>query len=124
MTTEEIERELRAMRPDPDPDFARRLDEWAAADFPAGAGLGPHLAQRARATGPFRRAWDRLSATPPRRILMPVGAAVTAVVAVALVISNGGSDVGDTDSSLPSAASSAKAPPATGDEHALVAPDS
>ena len=46
MRTEEIERELREMRPEPDPDFARRLDEWAAADFPADAGLGP---QRRRA---------------------------------------------------------------------------
>jgi hypothetical protein len=40
------------------------------------------------------------------------------------VISNGGSDVGDTDSSLPSTVSSAKAPSANGDEHALVSPSS
>lgn len=90
MTTEEIERELRAMSPEPDPDFARRLDEWAAADFPAERGLGPRIRERARGAGPFRRAWGRLSSIPPRRILMPVGAAATALVVVGVVVSQGG----------------------------------
>jgi hypothetical protein len=109
MTTEEIERELRAMRPDPDPDFARRLDEWAAADFPADRGLGPRLRERARSAGPFRRAWDRLSSTPPRRILMPVGAAATAIVAVAIVISNSGGDGASSDSATSSSTASGQA---------------
>jgi hypothetical protein len=117
MTTDEIERELRAMRPEPDPDFARRLDEWAAADFPPGAGLGPRIAAKGRAAGPFRRAWERLSATPPRRILMPVGAAATAVVAVAIVISNNdGGSMGaseDSSSSVVHSAAKPSAPQAT-----------
>jgi hypothetical protein len=90
MTTDEIERELRAMRPEPDPDFARRLDEWAGDDFPAERGLGPRLRERARAAGPFRRMRDRVSSVPPRRILMPVGAAATALVVVGVVISQRG----------------------------------
>ena len=95
MTTEEIERELRAMRPEPDPDFARRLDEWAAADFPPGVGLGSRTDRaRERAGGSLRRAWERISATPPRRILMPVGAAATAVVAIAIAISQSGGGSG------------------------------
>ena len=53
MTTDEIERELRAMRPEPDPDFARRLDEWAAADFPPGRGArAAYGSQRAASRGP------------------------------------------------------------------------
>jgi hypothetical protein len=93
MRTEEIERELREMRPEPDPDFARRLDEWAAADFPADAGLGPSVGARGRAEGPFRRAWERLRSTPPRRILMPVGATATAVIVAAVAITQtGGTD--------------------------------
>jgi len=87
MTTEELEKELRAMRSEPDPDFARRLDEWAAADFPADAGLGPHVGARGRAAGPFRRAWERIATVPPRRVLMPVGAAATVAVVAAVVVS-------------------------------------
>jgi len=87
MTTDELERELRAMRPEPDPDFARRLDEWAAADFPADAGLGPQVGARRRAAGPFRRAWERIATVPPRRVLMPVGAAATVAVVAAVAIS-------------------------------------
>ena len=34
MRIDELERELRAERPGPSPDFARRLDEWAEAGFP------------------------------------------------------------------------------------------
>jgi hypothetical protein len=123
------------MRPEPDPDFARRLDEWAAADVPPGAGLGPRIAAKGRAAGPFRRAWERLSATPPRRILMPVGAAATAVVAIAIVISNndGGSMGASEDSSssssvvhsaakpsAPQAADSASAGAAAGAEASSV----
>jgi Domain of unknown function (DUF4349) len=41
MRPEELERELRAERPQVDPDFARKLDDWAAAGFPRGGELGP-----------------------------------------------------------------------------------
>ncbi len=123
MTTEEIERELRAMRPEPDPDFARRLDEWAAADFPPGAGLGPRIAAKGRAAGPFRRAWDRISSTPPRRILMPVGAATAALVVVGVVISQSGSDSGLTAPASRSS-SAAESSGTNSDGRALVAPES
>jgi hypothetical protein len=123
MTTDEIERELRAMRPEPDPDFARRLDEWAAADFPPGAGLGPRIAEKHRAAGPFRRAWERISSTPPRRILMPVGAAATALVVVGLVISQSGDDSGLSTPASRSSSSAAQAPQSNSDERALVAPE-
>ncbi len=90
MTTEELERELRAMRSEPDPDFARRLDEWAAADFPANAGLGPRVGAQGRAGGSLRRVWERIAAVPPRRVLMPVGAVATVAVVAAVAISQGG----------------------------------
>jgi hypothetical protein len=90
MTLEELERELRAERPQPDPDFARRLDEWAAADFPADRGLGPRVGSRRG--GSLQRIRDRLTAIPPRRMLLPVGALATAVVVIGVAISqNGGS---------------------------------
>ena len=78
------------MRSEPDPDFARRLDEWAAADFPADAGLGPRVGAQGRAGGSLRRVWERIAAMPPRRILMPVGAAATVVVVAAVAISQRG----------------------------------
>ena len=77
MRLEELERELRAERPEPELDFARRLDEWAEAGFPRDRGLGPGNAARA---GALRRIWDRISSTPPRRMLVPAGAVATAVV--------------------------------------------
>jgi hypothetical protein len=106
MRTEEIERELRAMRSEPDPDFARRLDEWVAADFPPERGLGPRLRERARSAGPLRRAWDRLASTPPRRILMPVGVAATAAVVVGIVISNTGGESSNSGATVSSSAGS------------------
>ncbi len=87
MTTEELEKELREMRSEPDPDFSRRLDEWAAADFPPDAGLGPRIGSRRRAGGSFRRAWQRIATVPPRRVLMPVGAVATVAVVAAVAIS-------------------------------------
>ncbi len=85
MRVEELERELRAERPEPDQDFARRLDEWAAAGFPRDRGLGPGLAGRA---GLARRIWDRVTSTAPRRILLPAGAVATVVVVAGVVISS------------------------------------
>jgi hypothetical protein len=132
MRTDEIERELREMRPEPDPDFARRLDEWAAADFPADRGLGPSVGARGRAEGPFRRAWERLRATPPRRILMPVGATATAVIvaAVAITQTGGGDEISPTAATTTTADGRAfenQAAPessaASGDEHSLAVPD-
>jgi Domain of unknown function (DUF4349) len=77
MRVEDLERELRAERPEIDPQFARRLDDWAAAGFPRGGrrssgGLSDALG----------RLGDRLRSTPPRRILLPIGAAATLVLVV------------------------------------------
>src|SRR3954471_18034076 len=84
MRVEELERELRAERQEPSQDFARRLDEWAEAGFPRDSGLGPRLAGRG---GFARRLWDRVTSTPPRRILLPAGAVATVAVVAGVAIS-------------------------------------
>ena len=84
MRVEDLERELRAERPEPDLDFARRLDEWAEAGFPRDRGLGPRATER---KGGLQRAWERLSATPARRMLLPAGAVATVVVVAGVAIS-------------------------------------
>ncbi len=97
MKVEELERELRAARPEPSVDFARRLDEWAEAGFPPDRGLGPRAGAAGRslpAVDGLRRLWHRLSATPPRRILLPAGAVATVVVVAGVAISQNGSDTG------------------------------
>ncbi len=87
MRVEELERELRAERQGPDAEFARRLDEWAAAGFPRDRGLGPRaLAGRDRRSDRARRLWERISSVPPRRVLMPVGAVATVVVVGGVLI--------------------------------------
>jgi len=86
MRVEDLERELRAQAPRIDQEFARRLDEWAEAGFPADRGLGPASAARA---GALRRLWDRIASTPPRRIALPVGAVATVAVIAGVVITNG-----------------------------------
>src|ERR1700760_3203542 len=81
--------ELREIRPEPRPDFAAELDEWAAAGF-------PRRDSRASA-GPFAKLADHLRdlrAKSARRWMIPaVGLAIT-VLAVAggvvAVSSNGG----------------------------------
>ena len=108
MRVEELERELRAERPEIDPDFARRLDGLAAAGFPSG-GRKPS-GRRLDALARFR---DRLRATPPRRILLPVGAAATLILVVGVGVKaiddvgGGGSD----DSAPVSSSSSAGSAP-------------
>jgi hypothetical protein len=100
MSVDELERELRVERPAPDPEFARRLDEWAAQGFPRDRGLGPRAGAHRHGVVAGRRA--RISALPPRRILAPVGALATLLVVVGVVVSLGGGgsdDVGQTFSS-------------------------
>ena len=109
MRLEELERELRAERPEPELDFARRLDEWAEAGFPRDRGLGPGNAARA---GALRRIWDRISSTPPRRMLVPAGAVATAVVIAGVVVSNVdriGSGSGDDSASTSSSSAGSEA---------------
>ncbi len=110
MRIEELERELRATRQEPHMDFARRLDEWAEAGFPRDRGLGPGLAARG---GALRRLWDRVSSTPPRRLVLPVGAMATAVVVAGVVIGTAGQISGgseETALTVPSAAKSGNTP--------------
>lgn len=87
MRVEELERELRAERPAPEPEFARRLDEWTAQGFPRDRGLGPRPGGRRRGVSTLRA---RIAALPPRRILAPVGATATLLVVVGVVVGQGG----------------------------------
>lgn len=100
MRIDDLERELRGERPELDPEFARRLDEWADDGFPRDRGLGPRAVEPDRpggGPGPFERLAERLRTTPPRRILAPVGslALMVAVVGVGIAISQGGGSDGD-----------------------------
>jgi hypothetical protein len=82
MRVEDLERELRAERPEIDSDFARKLDDWAAAGFPRGGGL----ASSGGIADAFGRLRERLRAVPPRRILLPLGAAATLILVVGVGI--------------------------------------
>lgn len=96
MKADELERALVEERPEPDQDFARRLDEWADAGFPRDRGLGPRAlgASGGGVAGAFERAWERIRTIPPRRVLMPVGAAATILVVAGVALSqNGGTDL-------------------------------
>jgi Domain of unknown function (DUF4349) len=70
--------DLQALRPTPRPQFAAELDERAAAGFPRRSRL-PRLS------------FERLRAIPPRRLLIPAGAAVLFAIALAttLIVSQG-----------------------------------
>jgi hypothetical protein len=115
MAIDDFELELQAERPQIDPDFARRLDDWAAAGFPRGG-----LHSRGGLVEGLGRLRDRLRATPPRRILLPVGAAAALVLVVAVGIrgvDDGGSSDGEKLSTVEGAASNqAVAPPTAGSE--------
>jgi Domain of unknown function (DUF4349) len=81
MTVDDFELQLQAERPEIDSEFARRLDDWAAAGFPRGG-----LRSRGGFAEALGRVRDRLRATPPRRILLPLGAAATLVLVVGVGI--------------------------------------
>jgi hypothetical protein len=71
---DQLAAELRALRPEPRPEFTAELDERAAAGFPRRSRL-PWLS------------FDRLRAVPPRRLLIPAGGfAVLAIAVVTAVI--------------------------------------
>ena len=79
LSEEELAGALREERAEVDPAFAASLDDWAAAGFP-----------RAQRPGAARRVpspWERLRATPPRKVLLPVGAAASLLVVVGIGIS-------------------------------------
>ena len=116
MRLEELERQLRAERPEIDQEFARQLDDWAAAGFPRDGELDRRVGGRAgrgflgAAGARLRSGWERVTAVPPRRLLAPVGAAATLVVVGAVVIGQGGgadklsSEIGSSDSGAEMAA--------------------
>jgi hypothetical protein len=69
--------ELRALRPEPGPEFTAELDERAAAGFPR---------RSARAGAPLSGLLARLRTLPPRRLALAGAGAAIAVVAVATVV--------------------------------------
>jgi negative regulator of sigma E activity len=115
MRLEELERELRAERPEIDADFARKLDDWAAAGFPRGGELG---SKPSRLSLRDRRARRRTQPRKrPRRnwlwTLAPAGgvAAFLALVVALGVVSNSG-DSDDADSGGGGESALEAAPPA------------
>lgn len=110
MRVEDLERELRADRPTAEPDFTRRLDEWAAEGFPRDRGLGPRSG--GGRGGALRDLWERVVALPPRRVLLPTGAVATVVVIAGAAISQ--VDWSDTDQGLSDTSGSANEKPVQG----------
>lgn len=117
LSEEELARELRAERVEIDPDFAAALDEWAAAGFPR--------AERPRSMGRRQTFGDRvaglrarLAATPPRRLIAPVGAAATLVVVVGIAVSQVGNNGSQQTFTADDGAGSAEAPAASQAEDA------
>src|SRR3712207_987012 len=103
MRLEDLERELRAERPEVEPEFARKLDEWAAAGFPRSS-VDPRSEEARRRGGliaQLDRAWERLRAVPPRRLLAPVGAAAILIAVAGAAVSQ--VDLGGSESVAPTA---------------------
>jgi hypothetical protein len=91
LTEEELIRELREERPEVDPEFGRKLDEWAEAGFPRGKRPGPSRdGLRSRIAQGIEGGREKFANTPPRRLIAPVGAAATLVVVVGIAISQSG----------------------------------
>ena len=88
---------LREERAEPDPEFAAQLDRWAASGFARADNPRPGR------PGILDRARARLAATPPRRMIAPVGALATLAVVVGVAISQveTGSDQGGTPTVAP-----------------------
>ena len=89
MRLEDLERELREERPEIEPDFATRLDEWAARGFPRGGELDPRRERRGR--GPFgllpaRRREPGGATKRRRRRRFAPGDALAATVASGLLL--------------------------------------
>jgi hypothetical protein len=81
----QLARDARAEGSAPESDFAARLDEWAAAGFPRDGRVSDGgEGERGPALGGLQ---ERLQSGPPRRLLLPVGAVATVLVAVAVGVS-------------------------------------
>jgi hypothetical protein len=99
MRLDELERELRADRPQVDPDFARKLDDWAAAGFPRGGELGPGRDSRGihgRIAARRARRGARKRTFRPQQWLAPAGGVA---VLIALVVGVSSLDYGDQEQS-------------------------
>jgi Domain of unknown function (DUF4349) len=117
LSEEELARELREERVEIDPDFAQYLDQWAAEGFPRAERPGSRGARESlgdRLAG--LRA--RLAATPPRRLIAPVGAAATLIVVVGIAISQ----VGNNGTPQTFTADGGDAASGLGGQHGEVAP--
>lgn len=106
---EQLIADLQALRPTPRPEFTAELDERAAAGFP-------------RRTHWRWTPFERLRAVQPRRLLIPAGGFAILAIAVATVLSVGGSESGQVD--LHSAIEKAKPSPKPSGEVEEVAPSS
>lgn len=125
MRIDELERELRAERPEAAPDFCSRLDDWAASGFPSDSGLGPRALGAGATAGPGRseRAWQRLRDLSIGRTLLPIGATATVLIVVGVAVSQ--RDQGaDLEGSTPDAsfAPGREAGPQSSDDSAASAP--
>jgi hypothetical protein len=114
MRLEELERELRAERPEIDADFARKLDDWAAAGFPRGGELGSKRGTSVRKRFARRRTRPRKR---PRRTWLGTwapagGVAVFLALVVALGVTSNSGDSDDADSGGGGEAAFEAAPPA------------
>jgi len=76
--------DARGDRPALKPDFGTKLDQWAAAGFPREG--RPGAGSQERTGSALSGLLERLRSVPPGRLLLPVGAAATLVVAVAVAI--------------------------------------
>src|SRR3954453_7424082 len=92
MRSDELTQLLHEERELPTPEFSEKLDAWAAAGFPRAE------SPRGTRSGSWDALRQRLASTPPRRIIAPVGAALTLIVVTAVAIGEagniGGSDEG------------------------------
>ncbi|MEZ5075993.1 MAG: DUF4349 domain-containing protein [Solirubrobacterales bacterium] len=86
---EKLATALQELRPTPREEFAAELDERAAAGFPRHSRLGGLL--------------ERLRSTPPRKVLLPVGALAATVLVLGVVVAGVNSGGGDSaeQSNLP-----------------------
>ena len=69
--------ELRALRPEPRPEFTAKLDERAAAGFPR---------RSAHSGGTLAGLFSRLRAVPPRRLALSAGTTALVAIAIATVV--------------------------------------
>jgi Domain of unknown function (DUF4349) len=101
----ELARETRGMRALPDPGFTTELDGRAAQGFVR--------------EGPLAHPGARIAAIPPRRVLLPVGAAATLLVVVGVGISQlGGASGGGPEATSLQAPGGSTPPPTAQDQTA------